>query len=226
MVLTERDIRLIRDIALSHVVCRDQLVKLGYFSSVTRCNTRLRELAAESYIKKLETSFQAQSLYAIGRKAKSVVGERIAKIIDKRSPSPRFVQHALTVTNLRIALLGIFGGDWRFEQQTRVQFTYFGLQEIRPDGVLLTKSLPILIEADLGHVSQSKFTAKLNAYKAFVESGQCERVYKTATFRLLTQTTSQTRASHLRRLLPQNAGFEFLVLTNEELGTPVIQAWS
>ncbi len=224
--LTERDIRLVRDIALSHLLSRDQVLRLGYFGSVTRCNTRLRELAAESYIRKLTTSFQSQGLYTVGRKARSIVGDRIAQIIDRRLPTPRFVQHALAVTDLRLALLEKFGGEWRFEQQSRVRFLHGHLYEIRPDGVLLTQNLPILVEADQGHVCQGKFSAKLASYKAFVDSRQCERIYGTPTFRLLTQTTSRTRAHNLRKLLPLQAGFEFLVLTNEELGTPVIQSWS
>lgn len=55
MRFTERDIKLVRDIALSHIVSRDQVIDLGYFDSVTRCNSRLRGLVAADAVRKVST---------------------------------------------------------------------------------------------------------------------------------------------------------------------------
>lgn len=226
MRITERDIKLVKDIALSHVVSRDQVIDLGYFSSITRANTRLRELSSLSLIKRLETPFFGQSLYAVGRKGSNVVGVRISAIIEKRLASPRFVQHALNVTNVRIALKKRGASEWRFEQQASLSFKYDQTYEIRPDGVVLTDKLPILIETDLGHVTPSKFLAKLKAYRAFVQSGTCQKVYKCPSFRLLTVTTGPDRSRHLSSLLPPDPGFEYLVQTFDELGIPRVTGWS
>ena len=115
MILTERDIRLIKDIALSHVLARDQILKLGYFSSQSRLNRRLRDLVTAGYARVLATPFSGQHLYQGGRNAHEIVGERIAALLRSRSPSPRFLQHALAVTEIRIVLLASGFSGWRFE---------------------------------------------------------------------------------------------------------------
>ena len=226
MKLTDRDIRLVKDIALSHVMSRDQILELGYFTSVTRVNTRLRELARLSLVRRLDTPFFGQSLYMAGRNAQEISGGRIAQLLDKRTSSPRFVQHALSVTNVRIALIKKGAGEWRFEQQLKMAFTADRRFEIRPDGLFMATKLPLFIEVDLGHVNPAKFKEKLLAYRSFVHSGNCEAIYCSQTFRLLTITTGTARSRNLRQLLPPNPGFEFLVQTFEELGISKVSAWS
>lgn len=226
MRLTERDVKLIKDIALSHLLSRDQVIQLGYFSSVTRANTRLRELATINLVRQLSTPFFGQCLYSAGRNASEIVGARIGAIIEKRLASPRFVQHALNVTNVRIALQRRGACEWRFEQQVSHTFKHDRTYEVRPDGLVLTSTIPILVEADLGHVTPTKFVSKLRAYRAFVHSGACEKVYHAPTFRLLTVTTGADRSRHLASLLPPNPGFEYLVQTFEELGIQRVTGWS
>jgi Replication-relaxation len=224
--LTLRDIRLVRDIALSHVVSRDQILALGYFGSVTRLNTRLRELEAEGYVRVLETMFSSQFLYMAGSKAGHIVGTRIASLLLGRKPSPQFVQHALSVTNVRIALATSKGLEWRFEQQLRHSFTFQGKRyEIRPDG-MIASATPLFLEVDLGHVSPSRFQEKLNAFDAFARSGVAEKILGNPQFRLLTITSGSLRSRRLTKLMPAGAGFEFLCHTFQELSIPSIESWS
>jgi len=65
MRLTDRDFRLIRDNSLSHLQSRDQIVSI-YFGSVTRANSRLRELVKAQFLTSLRTPFHAQTLYGPG----------------------------------------------------------------------------------------------------------------------------------------------------------------
>lgn len=225
MIVTERDIRLVRDIALSHVLSRDQILSL-YFGSVTRANTRLRELAKIQLVRRLETPFFSQSLYTTGRRAEEVVGNRIAPLLRRRLDSPRFLQHALSVTNARIELTRRFEGEWRFEQQSRATFIHQKAWDVRPDGVLLTRNVPILLEVDMGHVGAPSFLLKLKGYRAYLQSGKFERTYACKTFRLLTLTKGTARAHRLSRLLPPESAFEFVVQTFDELGIPTIGGWS
>ncbi len=102
MRITERDMRLIRDMALGHVLSRDQIIDLDYFGSVTRTNTRLRELRSEGFVRPIATPFPAQHLYCVGAEAHGVLSERISSLVAARTGSPRFLQHALCVTNVRI----------------------------------------------------------------------------------------------------------------------------
>ena len=220
--LTLRDKVLIDDLALSHVLSRDQMLELGYFGSVTRVNTRLRELAREGFVLPLETPFFSQHLYACGKLANDVVSSRVSKLLSARSASPRFLQHALAVTNVRIALQKRGMAEWWAEQEL---WRKLGGIEIRPDG-LARLQVPIFIEVDMGHVSPAKFQAKLLAYAALATSGECKSLYEFSDFRVLTVTTGPLRAKRLRRLLPPDSGFSHLAQTFEEVGAAKVSSWS
>lgn len=223
MKFTRRDVRLVRDVALSHLLSRDQVIQLGYFGSVTRANTRMRELCAAGCLKRLTTPYFGQSLYMAGPEAADMVGEQIAPLLAGRAGSPRFVRHALAVTSIRIALLEKGASGWRFEQQL---WRTLGEHVLRPDGLALTDGLPAFVEADLGHVSPQKFREKLLGYRKLARGGHAERLYGLPEFRLLVVTTGPRRSRQLRSLLPEDARFGYLVQTFEELGAPLPGGWS
>lgn len=223
MRLTPRDLHLIRDIGLSHLLSRDQVIELGYFTSVTRANSRLRTLVAGNFITRLSTPFFGQFLYGAGPLAEEVAGERIAPLLVNRAGSPRFVQHALSVTNVRLALLRRGGSAWRFEQQL---WRDVRGQTLKPDGLVLTKHLPAFVEVDLGHVAPKKFKDKLTAYKALARAETCNSLYGFEQFRLLVVTTGTRRSRHLSSLMPPKPGFDYLVQTFAELDIPQIGSWS
>lgn len=225
MRVTKRDIMLLRELALSHVLCRDQFLELGYFNSITRANTRLRELKRLELLRRLETPFFGQSLYIASKRAAEVVGERISPLIEGRASSPRFVQHALSVTNVRIALQRKSSAAWRFEQQLWRKIQGSKGLELRPDGLLMA-NLPIFVEVDMGHASAPRFKEKLTAYQALARSGQCQSLYGFSQFRVLVVTTGPLRSRHLRRLQPSSAEFELLVQTFDEVGATPITPWS
>ena len=227
MRITDRDVKLVKDIALSHVLSRDQIMQLGYFSTVTRINTRLRELCQIRLVRRIETPFFGQALYAAGKRAGNVVGERIGPIIAARGDSPRFLQHALQVTNTRIALMARGATAWRFEQQLWTTFEYQGKDyQVRPDGLAILTTGATAIEVDLGNVAPEKFATKLKAYNAFVASGVCESLWNVPTFRILTVTTTKPRALRLSRALPENPLSDLLCIPFEALGLPTVGAWS
>lgn len=225
MRVTKRDIQVLRDLALSHILSRNQLMQLGYFGSITRANTRMRELAGIGLVRRLESPFFGQSLFIATKQSAEVVGERISGLIEGRTSSPRFVQHAMSITNVRIALSQKSKGTWRFEQQLWRTFTGQNRFEVRPDG-LYHASSPIFIEVDMGHASATRFKEKLTSYQALARSGQCQALYGFPQFRVLTVTTGSLRSRHLLRLLPAEPGFEFLVRTFEEVGAVPINPWS
>lgn len=226
MRITDRDVKLVKDIALSHLLSRDQILQLGYFSSVTRVNTRLRSLIGQGLLKRLNTPFFGQSLYMSGPKAPVVLGERIAPIVAARTGSPRFVRHALCVTNARIALVRRGEASWKFEQQLRTDFDFNGKRwEFRPDGLALMPKGPTAVEVDLGHVALTKFRDKLRSYESFVAAGEAKRQLATEDFRLLTITTSNERANRLRRLLV-SPHLDQRYATFAELHIPEIGSWS
>ena len=227
MRLTTRDVRLLRDMALSHVLSRDQIIALGYFGSVTRANTRLRLLGRFGLVRRIDTPFFSQNLYCVGVKASEIVGERIAKLVAGRAASPRFLQHALLTTNVRIELIRRGASSWRFEQQLWVCFKFAGKEyQVRPDGLADTANGLIAVEVDLGHVAPAKFREKLLAFDAFIASGQCQRQWNAPSVSLLTLTTGKRRASQLLRLAPKGTAFAFECHSLDVFGVPRVGGWS
>ncbi len=227
MRITERDIRMLRDLTLSHVLARDSFLELGYFSSVTRVNSRLRALRSAGLVKRLDTTFFDQSLYIADRKAGQIIGEKVSHLLQHRQASPRYLQHALAVTNTRIALVRKGASAWRFEQQVSHGFSFAGRSlQVRPDGLVIVAKGLVAIEVDLGHVAPEKFAEKLRAYDAFVVSGECNRLWNHPSFSLLTMTTGSVRASRLARLVPADAQYTFECRTFDQLGISSPGSWS
>lgn len=225
MNITERDIRVIKDIALSHVLSRDQLLRLGYFSSVSRCNRRMAWLASEGFVNVLTTPFFSQHLYAHGPKCRNVVGERISALLSGRSSSPRYLRHSLAVNEVRIALTEKMSGTWKFEQQLWQDFSWGGtLHQVRPDGLVKVEASVTFVEVDLGHVAPTKFAKKLRSYHTFQLSGIFEASYECSQFSLITVTTTQERKHRLARLAPNS--FECVFKTFEDLGIAAPGGWS
>lgn len=227
MLLTSRDRSVVRDIALSHILSRDQLIALGYFSSITRANTRLRVLRELGFVKKLETPFFSQSLYMAGVNAPELAGERIAALLKGRAESPRFLQHALSVTAIRIALKERGASEWRFEAQLRRSFTDGGKTfEVRPDGMAIGGKVPLAIEADMGHAALPKLADKLAAFDRFLRSGESERAWGIRQFNLLIVTTGRRRARSIEEQVPEGLVSRCLVQTFTELGAVHVGGWS
>lgn len=227
MRLTKRDRQLVRDIALSHAMARDQIIAFAYFSSVRRLNARLRLLVSHGFLKRLDTPFFSQGLYAVGPNAPLIVGERIHLLLARRQTSPRFLQHALAVSNIRIALCSNENARWRFEQQATTTFAYGGRTlTVKPDGLALTAEMCTAVEADLGHVAPQKVREKLDTYRAFALSGACRQAWKCERFTVLLITSGALRARRLRRLCPKEAPFDFRCLAHDDFGVAWPGSWS
>ena len=227
MVITPRDADLVRELALSHVLSRDQLLQLGFFGSTTRVNTRLRVLRELGIVRRIETPYFNGSLYVPGVNAAEVLSDRIARLIATRQPSPRFLRHALSVTNIRIALTAKGATEWRNEPMLWRTFEVAGKpMEVRPDGMAITPKGPVLIECDLGHVSPSKIASKLASYHEFQRSGHTQKLYGFDNFNLLIVTTGKLRAERLLQLAPAGCSYGFLVQTFESAGVSMVGGWS
>jgi hypothetical protein len=214
-------------LALSHFLSRDQILALGYFNSVTRLNFRLRELREAGLIRVLKTPFFGQHLYAATEGARSLVGERIAGLLSGRMPSPRFVQHALAVTDTRIALVGQGCTNWRFEAQLRHSFLWGARQhELRPDGMVRHGDVLTLLEVDMGHVDPAKFARKLLVYDAFQASGELSRAWREQELAVLTVTCGRLRCARLARLAPKRSATCFAFQTFDDLGVSLPGGWS
>ena len=162
-----------------------------------------------------------------GKGAEQIVGSRIAPLLRGRSGTPRFVQHALMTTNVRLAMMERGATAWRFEQQMRTRFRYGGKDyDVRPDGVAIKDSGLIAIEVDLGHLAPRKFGEKLAGYQTLITSGVCQQTWGVQTIKVLVVTTGRHRAASLKRQLPRAATYDFRSQTFEELGLAPVGGWS
>ncbi|MBL8048945.1 MAG: replication-relaxation family protein [Chthonomonas sp.] len=227
MQLTERDRKLVFEIAMSHVLSRDQILSLGLFGSVTRVNTRLRTLRELGLVRRLETPYFNGSLFVPGVNAPQVLDANAANLIRTRQPSPRFLRHALCVTNIRLALAARGAYEWRFEPMLWRSFEHQGRTlEVRPDGMAISPKGALLVECDLGHTSPLKFEQKLAVYHEFLGGGHANQLWGINDFNLLTITTGNLRASTLRRCPPKVCAYGYLVQTFEQIGAGMVGGWS
>jgi hypothetical protein len=213
---------------MSHALTRTQVIQLNYFKTVTRANRRLKQLRDAGLVKRLDTPFFSQGMYSVTHASSDILGENVGALVAGRTGSPRFIQHALSTTNLRIRLLQRGATSWKFEQQLRRTFFFAGTRyEVRPDGLaVIDKAKLIAVEVDLGHVAPAKFEEKLQTYQAFVVSGKCKELWEVPSFRLLTLSPGKTRSSRLAALTPAKCAFEHFTTTFEEFGVPSVGAWS
>lgn len=226
MRLTQRDTRLVKDVALSHVLARDHVLRLGYFTSISRANRRLRILVENGYLRIHPTPFFSQSLYWVGPSSRQVVGTHIETMLRGRVGSPRFIQHSLAICEVRLALADRGGEEWRFEGQLWRQFRYGTRRlEIRPDGFILLKGKPTLIEVDLGTVSLAKFKEKITAYSLFAMQRQAATFLHEKGIRILVITTSENRAKNLSgSCTAYSVNLRFM--TFKDLGITLFGGWS
>ena len=97
--VTQRDIQLVRDLALSRVLSRDQAIELGYFNSLTRANARLLGLIRHGLARRVGTPFHAQGIYAVGRNAPGILDGQVSRVAESRLGDVRFLRHSLAVTD-------------------------------------------------------------------------------------------------------------------------------
>lgn len=220
--LTERDEELIRDVVSATVMTRDQVLALGYFSSLCRANTRLKELCQHGYLRRVEGTRlgSRQTLYAGDAKAASVVApsmEKEEKEVAKRlrqAPGLLFLEHTLRITDVRIAALRsieAYGGTWRFWLYEAQCFHSYQLaahlpaQVIKPDAFVRIDELPKsarsdwFVEVDMGTVSVARFQRKLEAYKQYLESGTFTETYRRDRFGLVLACRDAKRKERLIR---------------------------
>jgi hypothetical protein len=214
-------------VCLSGVLSRDQILRLGYFTSISRVNRRLHDLCETHLLRSMLIPFHCQRLYVPGSRARAVVGDRIAAACGVRSNTPRFIQHALAVNDVRIALTARGTGEWRFEQQVRDQFQWANrTYQLRPDGASTTKRCIEFVEVDLGNVSLVKFSRKLRSYAHYLAGSRFGEVYGEREAVVLVVTTGKLRLSHLAKSVPTGRLPVIRFVTFVELGTSLTEGWS
>lgn len=147
-----------------------------------------------------------------------------------------FLEHSLLINDMRIAVAlaarrsGWTLTCWLTERELK------SLKERVPDPVHPDRTLPIapdayftlelgdkrasfFLEIDQATEANKRFKAKVQAYLAYVTSGQYQERYQTKSLRVLTVTTGERRVANLKSTTEKVAGSDFFWFTTFGMAT-------
>lgn len=234
--IQDRDRALVRDVFLHRVARRDDLIGLGHFASVPRCNQRLAQLVHAGWLRRIEMLnglITQQGLYAPGAAAGSFIrqsldlpAEEVARCCTAHE-GPLLVEHSLRVLDFRLQLerdaraTGLEIEEWLCEPECLHEFAFrpgrgagWSSVVMKPDGFFRIGG-GFFVEIDLGHVSLPRFEQKLRRYDCYHDSGAFTEAYDAGGFSVLTVTVGERRLSHLAAL--PAASFDHLVTSWDRL---------
>lgn len=231
--LQKRDLELVRTVFLHRIVRRDDFLKLGFFTSVARCNQRLSELVQADWLRRvkgLNGVTSHQSLYAAGRVAASHLRLALDLPIEevnrhcRANEGPLLVEHALRVLDFRVLLhqeaetRRLHLEEWLCEPECLHEFHTSSAPSgpwekvvIKPDAFFRICGRAHFLEADLGNVSLPRFEQKLIRYRKYAQCGAFTEGYGMDGFTVLTVTVGERRLGHIAEL--KCLGFEHLITT-------------
>ncbi len=213
MVLQERDLHLLRELALMRVVDREQVKVVAQFGSTTRVNARLLLLVEAGLLRRFfigTTAGGAKALYSLtekGARVAAVPHRAFRRKQDQALVGDFFVQHQLAVNEMYCDL------KYGVPPMPAVTFKRWvtfqepvspGLRLI-PDGYVefLTPSETIaaFLEVDLGHERLKVWKEKARNYFQLALSGTFESRFGPKRFRVLVIAHSPGRMLSIRKVL-------------------------
>lgn len=244
MRLEERDEQLLSDLLLHRAMSRGQLQTL-YFTSLVRCNARLRQLFDHRFVTRYYSPiapFGAQAIYLIGKAALPIVARRLEMDLPETTRmarcghTPTFIEHTLATVDIYIAFRqGVEERNdvemerWLPEVQCRHEWEIrpsaggtWRTETFKPDGfVRLARKggqyFNFFVETDLGHTSSKQFLGKLMTHQRYLESGLFRETYGGEGFTTLVVTTGERRMHNLRALLEEQGSSLFWLTTFTQL---------
>src|SRR5437588_4502051 len=212
MVMRDRDLRVLREIAEMRVVDREQAKTVAHFGSTTRVNDRLLRLTRAELLRRFFLGTKAgptKALYSISAKGAEYVGVPLRGPRRRRNEvlvGEAAVEHQLTVNSVYCALkYRVPSGS---DQHLVIWHSFYepiapGTNLI-PDGYAevgtAEKRLSMFFEIDLGTEALRVWSAKINAYLFYAASGEFERRFQQQRFRVLVIASSEGRMHSLRKL--------------------------
>jgi len=239
IVLTDRDVKIISDIADFGLMTREQIRRQHHFGSVTRINATLLRLVRARY---LSRRFQPtltgwrRALYYVGPAGAVVVasGQSPVGQIQRRRLaqwSDMFVEHQILVNEVRLGFAECRHQGYCFERWiSESVLRDLGL-DIIPDGYIQYsiegRTFASFLELDRGTEPLRRWRQKTAAYLDLAFSGRYEAIFERRFFRVFVITTSVRRLEHLRREVAKDTKEIFWFTTVAEVLTqgPVADIW-
>ncbi len=244
MRLEERDEQLLCDLLKHRAMSRSQLQTL-YFTSLVRCNARLRLLFDHRFVNRFYppiAPFGTQAIYSVGKAALPIVARRLeidlneANRLARCGHTPTFIEHTLATVDIYLAFQkAIAKRDdvemerWLPEAMCRHEWDIraseggkWRTETFKPDGFIRIgdrsgQFFDYFIETDLGHTSSRQFEGKLQTHQRYLESGLFRETYGGSAFKTLVITTGERRRQNLQELAHQHHNSLFWFTTFEAL---------
>jgi hypothetical protein len=208
VILQDRDVHLMREIAVMRVIDREQAKVVAGFNSTTRVNARLLALAQAGFLRRFfwgEIGGARKALYALSPRGAKIVG------LPDRGPrrsrnqvlaSDFFSMHQLQVNEMYCTLkYRPLPTGARFIRWMSFQEPLEGTALI-PDGYAEIefhgKSLSLFFEIDLGTENRKVWQRKIQLYLSYASSGNFARQFGHPQFRTAVVAISESRLTFLR----------------------------
>lgn len=209
MVIQDRDRHLLKELAVMRILDREQAKRIAGFGSTTRANARLLALTRAGLLRRFflgTTAAGQKALYSLSRQGAALVGvpERgLRRKQDAIVAADFFVQHQLSVNEIYCAV--------KYEAPQNITLIrWVAFQEsikpnlrVIPDGYfeLQNGEIPLsaFVEVDRGTESLRIWTEKVRNYLQLALSGEYEKRFQQARFRVLVIANSDRRLETIRK---------------------------
>ncbi len=207
LILQERDVRLLRELAVMRVIDREQGKVVAGFGSTTRANARLLALTQARFLHRFfwgTVGGARRSLYSLSRRGAAQAGvpyRRPRRGQGEVLATDSFSAHQLEVNEMYCALKyrplpkdGVFVRWKSFQEPVHGSLIPDGYGELSAPG----KTLALFFEIDRGTEGRDVWRAKVQAYLTYAASGNFAKQFGQPQFRTLVVAISESRLTALR----------------------------
>jgi hypothetical protein len=210
LVLQQRDLVLLKTLALLRIVDREQARMICGFGSLTRVNARLLKLRRAGLLKRfffVSAEGGKRAIYCLTNRSAILIGSphnAIQRPADSFLLGDKFVAHQLALNQVYCACLlkeplpdGIAVRSWRTFRKplspshSLIPDAYFEIHSIE-------SVRPMFLEVDLGTEGLTVWNKKIEQYVRFAASGEFARLFHSNRFSVLVVATTEGRLQSLR----------------------------
>ncbi|MGD0905483.1 MAG: replication-relaxation family protein [Terracidiphilus sp.] len=225
ILLTGRDLTLLRSLAEVKLLDREQIQQLLDFGSITRVNDRLSRLHAAGLLHRYFLGTRAggrKALYTISTRGTKTIGRektwKLQRAEDELLVGEAFVEHQLVVNWCWILMK--CGSESNLIRFVRFNEPISASLPLAPDGYvelnISGEVHPIFLEIDLGTETTRVWDRKIELYLKLAVSGEFERIFRQQRFKVAVVCTSARRLESLRRIVRKHTTklFYFSLIQN------------
>jgi hypothetical protein len=229
VVLTDRDLLLLKELAIAKVIDREQAKRIAEFNSTTRANDRLLKLSRAGFLRRFFVGTRAggtKAVYSLSAKGAQTV-QIENRLIQRKNNSllvgDLFVEHQLVVNSIWIAakFTPIPLPDIQFVRWLNFPAALSKSTPLMPDGYFELKSTSgmycLFCEVDRGTESLKVWSRKIALYLQLAASGEFQTLFKQSRFRVLIAALSERRLNVLRKTTALHTEKIFWFTTLEEI---------